>query len=85
MRSLHVEGSAGLGSLKRELKLRSHNKAVIGFRGLFSPMSEANSAIMDLWVYIGIRLDIITNSDQSEEPRRQSQRNERGSNSVNNR
>ena len=67
-----MEGSAGLGEYKREIKLRPHNKAVIGFRGRFQKKdvvsksadkySTSYSAILDLYVYVGVRLDIITNS-----------------------
>ena len=32
---IQVEGSAGQGQYRREIRLRSHNKAVIGFRGTF--------------------------------------------------
>ncbi len=53
-RVLVSEGQAGPGPKSRELNLREHNKAIIGFRGLYS------SHILDLYMYIALRLDIIT-------------------------
>ena len=57
-RLMNCEGQVGKGSLTRELNLRDHNKALIGFRGLLS------SHILDLYMYIALRLDII--SEQSD-------------------
>jgi Jacalin-like lectin domain len=34
-KQIMVEGTAGLGNFKRTVRLRPHNKAVIGFRGVF--------------------------------------------------
>lgn len=53
-RLMICEGSVGKGPLIRELNLRDHNKALIGFRGMFS------SHILDLYMYIALRLDIIS-------------------------
>ena len=53
-RILLCEGQAGPGPLSRELNLREHNKAIIGFRGIYS------SHVLDLYMYIALRLDIIT-------------------------
>jgi hypothetical protein len=51
---LVCEGSVGKGSLTRDLNLREHCKAAIGFRGLIT------SHILDLYMYISLRLDIIS-------------------------
>jgi hypothetical protein len=53
-RLLVCEGSVGKGPLTRELNLREHNKAIIGFRGLYS------THILDFYMYISLRLDIIS-------------------------
>jgi len=50
------EGSARKGPMQRELNLREHNKAVIGWRGM------VGSHLIDLYMYVGLRLDIITES-----------------------
>ena len=48
------EGEVGKGPFSRELNLRDHNKAIIGFRGIYT------SHILDLYMYISLRLDIIS-------------------------
>ena len=40
--------------MHRELNLREYNKAIIGFRGLYS------THILDLYIYVSLRLDIIS-------------------------
>ncbi len=68
---LLADGTSGPGEYRREIRLRSHNKAIIGFRGTFSPYltddggKQQVPAILDLYVYLAVRLDIITNSDPS--------------------
>ena len=67
-RGLICNGDAGKGTFSRELNLREHNKGVIGFRGLYS------SHFLDLYIYISLRLDIIseTANADSGSPRRRS-------------
>ena len=51
------QGTAGKGQHSRELNLREHSKAVIGFRGM------KNIHILDLYMYVSLRLDIISESN----------------------
>ena len=53
-RSIACEGHGGKGNQTRELNLREHNKAIIGFRGLYS------THMLDFYIYISLRLDIIS-------------------------
>ena len=53
------EGTVGKGQHSRELNLREHNKAIVGFRGLYS------NHILDLYMYISLRLDIISESNNN--------------------
>lgn len=70
-RELWSRGTAGKGLYKREINLRPHNKAIIGIRGLFAArdITEAKgelrgeSILLDLYLYVAVRLDLITNSD----------------------
>jgi hypothetical protein len=48
------EGLVGRGAFHRELNLREHSKGVIGFRGIVS------THILDLYMYVSLRLDIIS-------------------------
>ncbi|CDW89077.1 UNKNOWN [Stylonychia lemnae] len=68
-RAIACEGSAGKGSHQRELNLREHNKAIIGFRGLYS------THMLDFYIYISLRLDIISEQNNSDgSPQRRSSR-----------
>jgi hypothetical protein len=59
-KTISCEGSAGVGTQQRKLNLREHNKAVIGFRGVYS-----SSHMLDLFMYVSLRLDIITETQHN--------------------
>jgi hypothetical protein len=57
---LSIRCDLGPGTWRRLVDLKNDNKAIIGFRGLFAaPTGEDGSeaAILDLYIYVAVRLD----------------------------
>lgn len=53
-KAIVCDGAVGAGAQERKINLREHNKALIGFRGVYS------THMLDLFMYVSLRLDIIT-------------------------
>ena len=52
--------------------MTSDNKAVIGFRGVFAAPGEtegSEAAVLDLYAYVAVRLDMITSVAPRQETR----------------